>query len=157
MAERYPIHDQSARKRRNSDSYQPSSKRRHDGEISTQDEPAESSEAREPSSESSEPSEPDSQNATSYTIQEVSRRRSVKYSMLETTYEVKFKDHVHGSNVQDMRQELHTMFDDLLDRTHKYSDDDKARIIIDHDQLDTPIFIHCQDRHNITADTILER
>ena len=92
-----------------------------------------------------------------YTIHKVSTKISQKYSVLENTFKVHFNPDTHGENILDMRDDLHQAFGEVLAETAGYSDNDKARIIINHDQLANPIFIHCQPRHQITADTIMER
>ena len=98
-----------------------------------------------------------SQHEKHYTIEKVSEKKSLKYSMLETTYKVKFKEDAHGENLQDMRKDLERMFSDVLERTERYSDDDRAHISIHHDGLQQPIYIHCQPRHQITPKLILDR
>ena len=92
-----------------------------------------------------------------YSISATSTKLSQKYGIMETTYKVKFNEDKHGTRVSEMNDELHDMFNELLEKTASYNDDDRARLIISHEDLQRPIYIHCQPRHQITTDTIMER
>lgn len=97
------------------------------------------------------------QESKNYTIHTESTKISQKYSVMETTYRVQFHEDTHGDRISSMREDLLDMFSEVLEKTETYSDNDRARIVINHDQLTSPIFIHCQPKHQITADTIMER
>ena len=93
----------------------------------------------------------------SYSITPTSTKLAGKYGIMETTYKVKFNEDKHGIRVSEMNEELHDMFEEILQKTGSYNDDDRARLVISHEDLERPIYIHCQPRHQITSDTIMER
>ena len=98
-----------------------------------------------------------SQQPSKYKIERVNTTESTKYSMLETTYKVTFSEDKHGERLHEMMDDIHDMFTELLEKTEGYTNEDKARVTISHANLDVPIHIHCQPKHQITADTILQR
>ena len=79
--------------------------------------------------------------------------------MEEITFRAKFNNDLEGRKLLDITDDLHNMFQDIMDNVsadHK-DPNDKARLTIRHSGLEREIFIHCQPQHNITADVIMER
>jgi len=94
-----------------------------------------------------------------YFIERINEIRARKFNVEEVTFRAKFNDDLQGRKLLDITNDLHNMFDDIMENvatTHK-DPNDKARLSIRHDGLEREIFIHCQPQHNITADVIMER
>lgn len=58
----------------------------------------------------------------------------------------------------DVRNQLVSMFDDVVKKAAtEYSKTDKARLTINHSDLDTEVFVHLQDLQNLTGEAIMNR
>ena len=94
----------------------------------------------------------------SYTISQVYEKKNRKYGVEEYTYKAKFSDGLKTQNVIELRDDLYSMFDDIMKKVgDNYDPMDKVRLSIDHAALDKEITIHLQPRQNITAQTIMDR
>ena len=98
-------------------------------------------------------------NERPYIIERVRETRAHRYNVEEITFRAKFNDNLKGRNLLDITDDLHGMFEEIMTNVqNEHSrDDDRARLSIRHSGLQQEIFIHCQPKHNITADTIMER
>lgn len=94
-----------------------------------------------------------------YNIERINEIRSRRYNVEEITFRAKFNNDLQGRKLLDVVDDLHNMFDDIMENvTTEHNDpNDKARLTIRHSGLERDIFIHCQPQHDITADTIMER
>ena len=94
-----------------------------------------------------------------YIIRPVSQKISRKFGIEEVTYKTKFNNNLQGVQLLNAQNELHNMFTDVIELVNEKhpNGDDKARITINHSGLEREVFIHCQPKHNITADVIMER
>lgn len=94
-----------------------------------------------------------------YLIERIAEKRIHKYNVEEITYRAKFNHELEGRKLVDVTEDLHDMFQEILDNVSTNHDDpeDRARLSIRHQGLDREIFIHCQPKHNITPDVIMER
>jgi len=94
-----------------------------------------------------------------FVVERIRERRANRYNVEEITFRAKFNDTLQGQNLLDITDNLHDMFQEIMDKvdTEHSSPDDKARLSIRHSGLDRDIFIHCQPKHNITPDVIMER
>jgi hypothetical protein len=100
----------------------------------------------------------DTENSKPYTIQQVSIKTVKKYAVEEVTFKAKFNKEYHGQRLLDIPDNLHNMFGDIMDQVgNNYDADDNARLIINHEGLERPVFIHCQPKHNITPKKIMDR
>ena len=94
-----------------------------------------------------------------YNIKRVNEIRSRRYNVEEITFRAKFNNDLQGCKPLDITDDLHNMFEEIMDNVAANHNDpnDRARVSIRHAGLDKEIFIHCQPQHNITADVIMER
>ena len=94
-----------------------------------------------------------------YIIERISETRARRYNSEEITFRAKFNDDLQGKKLLDVTDDLHDMFQDIMDNVsaNHAENNDRARLSIRHAGLDREIFIHCQPKHNITADVIMER
>lgn len=94
-----------------------------------------------------------------YVIERISERKARKYNIEEITFRAKFNTDLRGRQLLDVTDELHDLFQEVLDNVSSEHGDpnDRARLSIRHSGLDREIFIHCQPQHNITPDVIMER
>lgn len=94
-----------------------------------------------------------------YIIKRVGELKARKFNVEEVTFRARFNENEEGRALLDMADDLHDMFQDIMDNVNQEhgSEDDKARLSISHADLENDIVIHCQPKHNITADTIMER
>ena len=94
-----------------------------------------------------------------YVVERVRETRAHRYNVEEITFRARFNDDLKGRDLLDITDDLHGMFQEIMEKVeNEHSrDDDRARLSIKHAGLDREIFIHCQPKHNITADAIMER
>lgn len=95
-----------------------------------------------------------------FTIERAQEKRATKYGMEEITFRAKFnQDFASGQKLLDSTDNLQEMFEDILENVNSEHDDpnDRARVTIKHSGLDRDIVVHCQPRHNITSDVIMDR
>ena len=93
-----------------------------------------------------------------YNIKKINEKRVIKYGVEECTFKAKFNDDISRSKISEFKDDLHGMFDEILNQaSENYQDGDKMRMSIEHRSLDKPITIHLQPRGNITADVIMAR
>ena len=94
-----------------------------------------------------------------YIISPVRQKISRKFGIEEVTYKTKFSNDLQGVQLLNAQDELHNMFTDVMELVNEKhaNGNDKARLTINHSGLEREVFIHCQPKHNITADVIMER
>lgn len=94
-----------------------------------------------------------------FLVERISEKRIRKYNVEEITYRAKFNHEMEGRKLIDVTEDLQDMFQEILDNISTDHDDpnDRARLSIRHQGLDREIFIHCQPKHNITPEVIMER
>ena len=94
-----------------------------------------------------------------FIVTPVYERKARKFGVEEITYKAKFNTELQGRQLLDIHNDLEDMFGEVLNRLHeKYPDpNDKVRISVRHAGLDKDVTIHCQPKHNITAEVIMER
>lgn len=94
-----------------------------------------------------------------YKISQISRKIATRYNMEELGYEVIFdNEKLNNKNLEDITDTVKEMFQDLLDASGRnYDGDDRVRLSIMHDSLDTPIIVHLAPRHQVDADTVMDR
>lgn len=94
-----------------------------------------------------------------FVVERISERHARKYNVEEITFRAKFNDTLEGESLLDITENLHSMFQEIMEKvdTEHSSPNDKARLSIRHSGLDRDITIHCQPKHNITPDVIMER
>ena len=75
----------------------------------------------------------------------------------ETTFSVKFEDTWHGKQVKNVENELHQMFQDILDEgLQDFDSQDIARVFINHPKLQHAIIVKPQSLGNLTPTTIMD-
>jgi len=98
-----------------------------------------------------------SSGAKPYVISKVHERKVLKFGVEEIRYRARFNldSEQPITNFQD---HLHGMFEDVLAQARQnMSPQDRMRLHISHESLETPITVHLQPNNLITANTILER
>ena len=98
-------------------------------------------------------------NSKIYNISQTSRKIATKYGMEEIGYEVSFsQEKIADTRLESAVPEIREMFQEVLDRAGRsYDNDDRVRLSIMHNSLDTPIIVHLAPRNQVTADTVMER
>jgi len=104
-------------------------------------------------------SDDDQNDRKPYVIEKINERRARRYDVEEITFRAKFDENLQGQKLLDVTDDLHNMFEDILENVNAnyVNSNDRTRLSIRHAGLDREIFIHCQPQHNITADVIMER
>ena len=117
------------------------------------------SDSDEPSKRSRTDSESEDEEEKAYEIRKTHRVVARKYGAEEIGYSaVVTSKKLEGKNLNDISDQLVNMFDEMLEEAGRnYGPDDRVRVAIEQDQLDQPIFIHAQPRHNVTGETIMNR
>lgn len=94
-----------------------------------------------------------------YEIREVSRNIARRYGMEVFNFEARMiNERLRNRPLLDITDSLRGMFQQMLDRAGQhYGAEDRIRLHIEHSDLDTPIVVHIQPKHNVTADTVLDR
>lgn len=93
-----------------------------------------------------------------YIIQHTGTRTFAKLAATEFTYKVKFDDQWRGRRLIDLRDRLHRMFSDLLERARQdIQDDDLLTIIIRHPALNHAIVIPLTRSGDLTVQKILDK
>ena len=94
-----------------------------------------------------------------YKIEKVSHRIARKFGVEEVGYTAKLNsERFQNKKLLDVGESLKDMFGDMITEAGRnYADDDKVRMTIEHQDLKTPVVIHLQSKHNVTAEKALER
>ena len=91
----------------------------------------------------------------SYSVQLKRTRTFAKTAATENVYNVKIHEEHQGRQLSDIRDHLHQMFDDVLDRV-RGAGNDLGRIVIHHDGLHDAIVIPLQHWDQLNADTVMK-
>lgn len=99
------------------------------------------------------------ENEKLYNISQISRKVATRYHLEELSYEIIFNNEkLNDKKLEDITDTVKEMFQELLDVSGRnYDDDDRVRLSIMHDSLDSPIIVHLAPRHNVNADTVMNR
>jgi hypothetical protein len=93
-----------------------------------------------------------------YKINKVRETVVRKYGVEEYSFNVKFNEEMSGTRLEDVNADIHAMFEDVLNEVgYQYGPDDRVRLSIEHDGLDTPMTIHLQPRADLKAENIMAR
>lgn len=94
-----------------------------------------------------------------YAVRETSRSVARRYGMEVFNFEARMmKPALKNKRLLDITDSLRAMFQEMLDKAgHNYSTDDRVRMHIEHSGLQVPMVIHIQPKHNVTADTVMDR
>ena len=94
-----------------------------------------------------------------FEIRQISRNVVRKYGMEEFNFEARLRSsRVRNRRLSEIMDSLRAMFQEIIDRAGRHYDaDDRIRLHVEHSGLEVPFVIHLQPRHNVTADTVLER
>lgn len=94
-----------------------------------------------------------------YQIREVSRSVARRYGMEIFNFEAQIlTSRLRNRRLLDVSDSLRSMFNEVLARAGRhYAEEDRLRLHIEHAGLDVPVVIHAQAKHNVTADTVLDR
>ena len=94
-----------------------------------------------------------------YKLERINETISRKYNVEEITFRAKFNTDLEGQRLLNVTDELHGMFDEVLEtvRSEHPDPNDKARLSIKHSGLERDIVIHCRPQHALSPDIILDR
>lgn len=93
-----------------------------------------------------------------YKIQKIQQTVVRKYGVEEYTFRAKFDDELQGTKIIDIKDDLQTMFGDVLEEVGRnYQPGERVRMSINHDGMDREMTIHLQQRENITPEMIMGR
>jgi hypothetical protein len=94
-----------------------------------------------------------------YNIKKINEKVARKFGVEEYTLQAKFNDDaMQGARLDDIRDEVHHMFEDVMQEiASQYEEDDRIRLSIDHSEMDRPMTMHLQPRKNLTTENIMNR
>ncbi|XP_060564754.1 uncharacterized protein LOC132723964 [Ruditapes philippinarum] len=100
---------------------------------------------------------PDAPRELQYTISKKSERTYAKNAAMDRTYQVKIDEQYNGQRLQDVRQGLHQMFEDVLEEARgNLAGNDLGRVVIHHQGLHDPIIVPLQPWDQLTANKVME-
>lgn len=92
-----------------------------------------------------------------HTFRKKRERTYAKNGAIDTTYEVTFTDRLKNKNLIEISDELHNVFDNVLDSVREGSQDNSlARVVIDHKGLSDPIIVPLQKLDDMNASTVMD-
>ena len=92
-----------------------------------------------------------------YNMRKKSERTYAKNAAVDRTYQVKVHEQHNGERLQDIRDGLHQMFEDVLHEARgDLAGNDLGRIVIQHDGLHDPIVVPLQPWDQLNADVVME-
>ena len=92
-----------------------------------------------------------------YTIRKKSERTYAKNAAVDWTYQVKIHQQHHGQRLNDVRDGLHQMIDDVLNQARgDLAGNDLGRVVVHHDSLHDPIVVPLQPWDQLNANTVME-
>ncbi|VDI05619.1 Hypothetical predicted protein [Mytilus galloprovincialis] len=96
-------------------------------------------------------------NPTTHTFHKKRERTYANNGATDITYEVKFSNQLQNKKLTDIVDDLHNVFDDVLDQVRVGSQDNSlARLIIEHNGLTDPIVVPLQELHTMDASTVMD-
>ena len=91
-----------------------------------------------------------------YNMRKKSERTYAKNAAVDRTYQVKVAEYHHGERLEDIRDGLHQMFDQVLKEARgDLAGNDLGRVIIQHEELHDPIVIPLQTWDQLNADVVM--
>jgi len=90
-----------------------------------------------------------------YTFRKKRERVFAKNKATEQTFQVKFNDEWKGDKLKNINDQLHRMFDDVLDKVRGDAND-LGRIVVHHGGLDNPIVVPLQPWENLDSDVVMD-
>ena len=91
-----------------------------------------------------------------YKMRKKSERTYAKNAAVDRTYQVKVDDYHHGERLEDIRDGLHQMFDQVLNGARgDLAGNDLGRVIIQHEGWHDPIVIPLQPWDQLNADVVM--
>ncbi|XP_060579277.1 uncharacterized protein LOC132736198 [Ruditapes philippinarum] len=95
--------------------------------------------------------------ALQYTIRKKSEKTYAKYAAVDRTYQVKLNAQHKGQKLQDTRQGLYQMFDEVLDHARgNLKGNDLGRVVLHHESLNNSIIVPLQSWDQLNANTVME-
>ena len=89
-----------------------------------------------------------------YQITQTQHRVARRFGYEERNFRATFNQAYVGHRLLDIHQELEDMFQEVIDRAAQHNDpEDRARVIIQHNDLKQDIVIHMRPQNLITANT----
>ncbi|CAG2203034.1 unnamed protein product [Mytilus edulis] len=96
-------------------------------------------------------------NPTTHTFHKKRERTYANNGATDITYEVKFSNQLQNKKLTDIVDDLHNVFDDVLDQVRVGSQDNSlARLIIEHNGLTDPIVVPLQELNTMDASTVMD-
>ena len=107
---------------------------------------------------SQEPSQDKRAKPQPYHINQVHHRIAGRYGYEERSFRATFDQSYLGQRLVDVHQDLEDMFQGVIDKAAEHhGPQDRARVIIQHNDLKQDIIIHMRPQHLITGQTIMNR
>ena len=95
--------------------------------------------------------------SSGFTIRLKREKTYAKNGAIDKTFEVKFPDQLQNKKLSDIMDDLHELFDDVLDRVRQGAQENSlARVIIEHNDLTDPIVVPLQELNKIDASTVTD-
>ncbi|MET0103906.1 MAG: DNA polymerase, partial [Sedimenticola sp.] len=86
-----------------------------------------------------------------------SERTYAKNAAVDKTYQVKVDEEYHGQQLQDVREGVHDMIQDVLHEARgELAGNDLGRVVIHHDGLHDPIIVPLQPWDTLNAEKVME-
>ena len=93
-----------------------------------------------------------------YVIEKTGERRFARAAAVEMTYKVRFNDQWRGERIREHREEMHRMFDEVVNRGREgLNDNDFIRVIIKDNELNSPIVVPLQPADEMNAENIMQK
>lgn len=90
-----------------------------------------------------------------YTYGMKRQRVFAKNKAIDTTYQIKFNDQWKGDKLKDINDQLHHMFDDVLNNM-RGKPSDLGRVVVHHGSLKNPIVVPLQPWEKLDSQTVLD-
>jgi len=95
---------------------------------------------------------------SAFRVQEVQHRIAQRFGYEERSYRATFDQRFIGHRLIDVQDDLEEMFREVIDRaTEHHGEQDRARVIVHHNDLRQDIVIHMRPQNQITPQSIMNR
>ncbi|CAG2253327.1 unnamed protein product [Mytilus edulis] len=92
-----------------------------------------------------------------YTFSQIKERTYAKTGAIDKTFQAKFTSQLHDKKLSDITEDLHGLFDDILDTVRQDSDANSlARVIIEHNGLTDPIVVSLRELNKMDSSIVMD-
>ncbi|VDI57247.1 Hypothetical predicted protein [Mytilus galloprovincialis] len=96
-------------------------------------------------------------NEPAYTFSQIKERTYAKTGAIDKTFQAKFTSQLHNKKLSEITDDLHGLFDDILNKVRQDSDDNSlARVIIEHNGLTDPIVVSLRELNKMDSSVVMD-